>query len=156
MEEKKSRIRNALDAKTNTYTNQGALEYKYNTEKLKEENKYRVTGDAFPEKINQFNWGAFILTPIWGLFNNSPIACLVIVLGFIPFIGILLSFLFALYCGIKGNEWAWKNKNWTNIRQFHYIQKKWAQAGIIVEIIMIIAISTFATSFINKLINPLG
>ncbi len=156
MEEKESRIRNALSAKTNSYAGQSALEYQYNTEKLKEENKYRVTGDAFPEKINQFNWGAFILTPIWGVFNNTPIACFVIVLGFIPYIGILLSFLFALYCGMNGNEWAWKNKEWENTNHFHNVQRKWAQAGIFIEIITIIAISTFATSFINKLINPLG
>lgn len=129
------KIKNALDNRR--YSN-GSLQIEYDKEKLIQENKYRVTGEAFPQKINCFNWGACILSPIWGLFNNSPIACLSLVLGFIPYLGIVLGIIFSLYCGAKGNEWAWANKEWSSMQEFHRVQKQWAIWAISIELTFLI------------------
>ncbi len=142
------RIRNALNRQS---SKSGALEFRYNQEKLKQENRYRVQGEAFPERLNQFNWGACILTPIWGLGNNTPIACLSIVLSFIPYVGIILALIFSIYCGIKGNEWAWQNKEWTDLKQFHEVQRKWAAAGVIIELVSIVIFTYAAFSIIDQI-----
>lgn len=83
-------------------------------------------------KISKWNWGAFFLTWIWGLFNKSYWT----LLTFIPYFGVLWSFV----CGYKGNEWAWKNKEWESVEQFHIIQKKWGlYSSIFVVICLTIA-----------------
>ena len=44
-------------------------------------------------------------------------------------------------CGFKGNEWAWKNKNWASVEEFQRVQKKWATiSNIIVAIIIVLTI----------------
>ena len=143
-----SRIRRAVQRNV-SYGSSSNIEFGYDTEKLKKENRYRVKGQAFPEKINCFNWGACIITPIWGLFNNSPIACLAFVLPFIPYFGWLLSILFSIYCGAKGNEWAWENKEWESINHFHSVQRKWAIWALAIETGIIIAVVS-AGSYIFK------
>lgn len=125
------RIRNAADA--NKQYDGSNLQFAYNRERLEKENRYRVKGQAFPKTINCFNWGACILPPIWGLFNKTPIACLGLVLAFIPYMGILISMIFSVYCGVKGNEWAWENNDWKDINEFHAVQRKWAVWAISIE-----------------------
>lgn len=150
-EEKEYRIRSAISARAQSGT--GALEYKYNSEKLQQENRYKVDGDPYPEKLNKFNWGACIITPFWGLGNNTPIACLSFVLGFVPYIGLFLVLGFSIYCGIKGNEWAWKNKEWVDMRQFHEVQRKWAIAGIILELVTMLVVLIISFTIVDKLLN---
>ena len=84
-----------------------------------------------PSEIRTWNWGAFFLSVIWGLFNRTYIA----LLTFIPFVGVLMVFVL----GFKGNEWAWQNKHWKSIEQFQRVQKLWAKWGIILFIIGVIA-----------------
>lgn len=127
----KYKIRNAISSNRSGVSSN--LEFGYDTEKLKQENRYRVQGQAFPKNINCFNWGACILTPIWGIFNNTPITLLSLILGFIPYLGVILGIVFSLYCGIKGNEWAWTNKEWSSLNHFHYVQRQWAKWAIIIE-----------------------
>ena len=50
-------------------------------------------------------------------------------------------------CGFKGNEWAWKNKNWVSVEEFQRVQKKWATIGnIIVAIIIVLTIILLSLS----------
>lgn len=87
---------------------------------------------------NRFNWGAFLLTWIWGLGNRAYITLLVFVgtvLSFIPFIGWLVPLGLGIWFGIKGNTWAWQNKKWQSVEHFHAVQRKWALAGVIVLIL---------------------
>ena len=86
---------------------------------------------------NHFNWGAFLLNWIWGLGNKSYIALVALALGFVPFIGGIASLAFCIWLGIKGNELAWQNKYFPGINEFHEYQKKWAIAGIIVNVILL-------------------
>ena len=98
-----------------------------------------------PEEIaDKFNWGALLLSWIWGLGNNTYITLLMLAtvfLFFIPFIN-LISFPIQLglgiWFGIKGNEWAWKNKKFTSFEAFNSYQKKWAIAGTILAVLGIL------------------
>lgn len=71
----------------------------------------------------KFNWGAFFLGWIWGLFNRSYITLIQLPVVFIPKIGGLISLGLAIFFGIKGNEWALKNKNFKSSFAFIKYQK---------------------------------
>ena len=87
-----------------------------------------------PEEIRGWNWGAFLLGWLWGLFNGTYIAFL----SLIPCAGIIM----VIILGVKGNEWAWRNKQWDNIEHFIRAQGKWAIAGWIFYGIVILGIIT--------------
>lgn len=57
----------------------------------------------------KFNYGAFLLTWLWGIGNKTYITLLALVVALIPKFGIVLNLLLSFYFGIKGNEWALKN-----------------------------------------------
>ncbi len=92
-----------------------------------------------PSEIRGWNWGAFLLTWIWGLAHRVWIS----LLCFIPFVGIVMAF--AL--GAKGNEWAWRNKKWDNIDHFKGTQRTWAWWGVglvVFVVVLYIIIFIFA------------
>ena len=78
----------------------------------------------FPEAAKGLNWGAFLLSWIWGIGNSTWIS----LLALIPYVNIVMMFVLLF----KGNEWAWQNKEWKSIEHFHAVQRKWAIAGLIV------------------------
>ncbi len=41
----------------------------------------------------------------------------------------------AIILGVKGNELAWKNNHYNSLEDFKTVQKKWANAGLIVFVI---------------------
>jgi hypothetical protein len=71
-----------------------------------------------PDGVKGWNWGAFMLTWIWGICNGTLISLLALIPG--------VHFIMMFVLGIKGNEWAWANKNWDSVEQFHRAQRKWA------------------------------
>ena len=85
----------------------------------------------------KFNWGAFLLSFIWGLFHKKYITLLIIPVLFIPYAGLFIAFVLTVWFGIKGNEWAWRNKKYDGIRDFHDSQRSWAIAGIVVSVLII-------------------
>lgn len=86
------------------------------------ENLEENIDNSIPEIIKGWNWGAFFLNGIWGLGNKTYIA----LLGFVPIINVPVM----VYLGLKGNELAWKNKQWDSVHQFKTVQKKWNIAGL--------------------------
>ena len=93
-----------------------------------------------PEEVkNKFNWGAFLLSWIWGIGNKTWITFVIFPACFIPLVGGLVVLGLQIWFGIKGNEWAWQNKKFESIEQFHSNQKKWAIAGLIAAIIGTVA-----------------
>ena len=73
-----------------------------------------------PNELKGWNWGAFFLNWIWGIGNSVWIAFLVLILGII----------WMIVLGIKGNEWAWKNKKWDSIEHFKKTQRTWKRWGV--------------------------
>lgn len=100
---------------------------------------------AVPQEVKRWNWGAFVFTWLWGIFNGTFLSFLV----FIPFGNLVMPFVL----GAMGNEWAWKNKTWDSIEQFHAVQKRWAIAGAIVSAVSIGAIVAGAIFFLTAIKN---
>ncbi len=98
---------------------------------------------ALPPQLYGWNWGAFFLTWIWGIGNNTQIAFLT----WIP----LVNFVMIFMLGAKGNEWAWQNKRWKSIEHFKKVQKLWVTWGfalfilgmLFLFIVIIAAIKTY-------------
>ncbi|HEY2344831.1 MAG TPA: cytochrome c oxidase assembly factor Coa1 family protein [Xanthomonadaceae bacterium] len=77
-----------------------------------------------PPELRGWNWGAFLLTWIWGIGNNVLLALLTLV----PIVGLVMWFVL----GVKGNEWAWRHKRWDSVEHFRRVQRSWAKWGVIV------------------------
>jgi len=84
----------------------------------------------FPNEIKHWNWGAFLLTWIWGIVNNTWISLLCL----IPGVWLVMCFIL----GAKGNEWAWQNKRWDSINHFQKTQRTWAHWGIGINILFVV------------------
>lgn len=83
-----------------------------------------------PDEIKKWNWGAFWFSCIWGLFNRTYIS----LLALIPILNIIVAF----YLGAKGNELAWRNRNWSSIEEFKNEQKTWSIGGWVVASLLIL------------------
>lgn len=113
-----------------------------------------------PKEVKGWNWGAFLLTWIWGIGNNVRQALIVLIplAGFIMAIVLesepawlgrqrtwgmsgevwialflvmpLIGFIMAIVLGMKGSEWAWKNKRSVSVEHFRRTQRTWAWWGI--------------------------
>jgi len=104
-------------------------------------------GAALPAEAKRWNWGAFLLTWIWGLGNSTCIA----LLALIPVVNIVM----AVILGVKGSQWAWKNRRWEGIEQFTRVQGLWAAFGfgllagclLMLAIVIALLIVTFNNVF---------
>ena len=65
----------------------------------------------------KFNWGACLLSWIWGLGNRSYITLIIFpiaILGIIPILGIIVQFGVMIWFGMNGNKWACdRNRVWS-------------------------------------------
>lgn len=89
-----------------------------------------------PDEIKGWNWGAFLLTFIWGAGNKVWSSALVGV----PGIGAVVPFVI----GVKGSEWAWQNKEWKSVEHFKQVQRKWAIWGFATSLITILVFAAIA------------
>jgi hypothetical protein len=78
-----------------------------------------------PPELDHWNWGAFLLSWIWGIGNNTFIALLTLV----PFFGILIM---PFVLGAKGSRWAWRNGRWDDVAHFKRVQRLWAIWGAVI------------------------
>jgi hypothetical protein len=85
-----------------------------------------------PEEVKGWSWGAFVLTWIWGVFNGVLISLLALIPGFV--------LIWAIVLGIKGREWAWRNKKWDSVEHFKNTQRPWDIAGIVLFAISMVAL----------------
>jgi hypothetical protein len=83
---------------------------------------------AVPEEVDRWNWGAFLLTWIWGVGNDTYRAFLM----FVPFVNIVMWFIL----GAKGSAWAWQNRRWNSVEEFKATQRKWALWGAAVLVLL--------------------
>jgi hypothetical protein len=90
------------------------------------EPQVRAEPKPIPPEIDRWNWGAFLLSWIWGVGNNTFIALLTLV----PIVGFVMLFVL----GAKGSRWAWRNGRWDSVEHFKRVQRLWAIWGVIVWI----------------------
>jgi len=86
------------------------------------------TGGPVPEEIKGWNWGAFWLHFIWGIAHNVWLSLLYFCLGII----------WMIVLGIKGNEWAWQQRQFDSVEQFKQTQAAWAKWGWIVFGVLVV------------------
>ena len=92
---------------------------------------YLDDGQLIPNELRKWNWGAFLLTWIWGVGNKSYLP----MWALIPY----FNFIWGFVCGAKGNEWAWENQKWESVEQFNKTQEQWAMwGGIVMGILLLI------------------
>ena len=77
-----------------------------------------------PKELKGWSWGGFLWTWIWAIGNNTWIG----LLGLISPISLIIAFVL----GIKGREWAWKNKKWDSIEAFNKTQRNWTKWWLII------------------------
>ncbi len=80
------------------------------------------TSTQVPQEVQGWNWGAFLLSPIWSITNQVWIG----LISCIPFIGIPMNFIL----GAKGNAWAWKSRPWGSIQAFKAHQRTLTIVGL--------------------------
>ena len=89
----------------------------------------RSSSDLIPDGIKGWSWGAFLFNWIWAIGNRTWIG----LFALIPYVG----FIMAIILGIKGREWAWKNKQWDSVEHFNRVQRKWSVwAGVLIGGVM--------------------
>lgn len=110
-------------------------------------------GKDIPKELKEFNWGAFLLTFIWGIKHKAWITLLAIPLIWfqLPFgLNWILYTALQVYCGIKGNEWAYQVEWWKTPRDFRKTQQMWAISALALNIIIPFVILTIASMFLKK------
>lgn len=98
---------------------------------------------ALPPEVRRWNWGAFLLTWIWGIGNNVMISFLCLV----P----ILNLVMPIVLGIKGGEWAWQKKRWDSVEHFQRVQRTWAWVGFGVSALVLIITIVAFSFFVNLL-----
>jgi hypothetical protein len=84
---------------------------------------------TIPPGVAGWSWGAFLLNWIWAVSNRTWIG----LLCFIPYVGFVMS----IILGVKGREWAWRNKRWDSVEHFQRVQRKWSIWSLVVVVAMI-------------------
>ena len=85
---------------------------------------------ALETELQKWNWGAFLLTWIWGIGNGVYRSFLTL----IPIYGIYEWFML----GRNGNRWAYEKRPADSVESFRKTQRKWAMWGIIVDAVILI------------------
>lgn len=118
------------------------------------ESKYH----PIPEEMKEFNWAAFLLTFLWGFKYKAWITFLAIplIIFQLPLnINWILLVALQLYCGKKGNEWAYQRDWWMKPIDFRINQMKWATGALVFFVIVPFCIITITSRFIKKdIYNP--
>ncbi|HET7854982.1 MAG TPA: toll/interleukin-1 receptor domain-containing protein [Gaiellaceae bacterium] len=83
-------------------------------------------------ELKKWNWGAFLLGPVWGIGNGVWRSFLTLV----PFYG----FYEWVLLGLRGNRWAWEQRRYENAESFRKSQRKWAMWGAIVDSILFLIV----------------
>lgn len=100
---------------------------------------------VIPPEIDRWNWGAFLLSWVWGIGNQTFIALLM----FVPVVNLVMPFVL----GAKGSIWAWRNKRWDSVEHFQRVQRKWARWGvglIVLSVAALVAVFVSVSSAIKQ------
>jgi len=103
-----------------------------------------------PYEIQGWNWGAFLLTWMWGIGNNVWISFLTWIP--VPLLGLIMS----IVLGAEGSKWAWQSRRWDSVEHFNRTQRTWRNWGIGLVVLFIIPVFILGAYFVydNFLLQP--
>lgn len=106
----------------------------------------RQQNSDLDRNLDKWNWGAFCLTWIWGVFNSAWW----MLFALLPIGNIVM----AIIGGIKGTRWAWEGGNWReeDYERFASRQKGWMIAGLIIlglSVLSTIMLFSFASALLS-------
>lgn len=113
-------------------------------------------GKDMPSELKEFNWGAFLLTFVWGIKHKAWITLLGIPLIWfqLPFgINWILYTVLQFYSGFKGNMWAYQVDWWMTPKDFRKYQARWAISAVVLNIFIPVVLLAIAGRFIQKDLN---
>jgi hypothetical protein len=88
---------------------------------------------VIPEGVQGWSWGAFFFNWIWAVGNSTWIG----LIALLPYVG----FVMAIVLGVKGREWAWRNKRWESLEEFQRIQRLWSVwAGVFMGLLLVVLV----------------
>ena len=87
--------------------------------------------NELPTELKGLNWGAFFLPFFWGIAHNTWVSLFVLV----PCVGWVMNFILLF----KGNEWGWKNRHFSSVGEFRYVQRAWCICGVIFFVLQVVA-----------------
>ena len=122
--ERKTEMFNPSQIDSNEVTHQHTISENAIAGQLNDYTQLEV--DEFLEK---FNWGAFLSSWVWALFNHIYWPLVIIPISLVPYLGQIVSLFLCSYIGINGNQMAWK-KSKVSFCKFMLSQKKWIFIGI--------------------------
>lgn len=107
-----------------------------------------------PHNLEGLNWGACILSVIWGGVMKVQGMTLLgwTFLMMVPIVGMIFPF----YLLIKGNEIAWKSRRWATHDEFKETQRKWTRIGFALAVVLIafvLGLSVWIYSLIGSLLR---
>ena len=100
-------------------------------EEIPSQNTSGESHGQIPRSIKRWNWAAFLMPAVWGLFSGVPFTGLLFAAAFLPSTAQLLIMITAsLFLGFKGNELAWRGKKWRSVEHFNSFQQQWTSWSI--------------------------
>jgi len=90
-----------------------------------------------------WNWGAFLLCPLWLINHGRPVRALVfMLLSVVPFLWVF-AFGMAIAYGIKGNAVASTSRDFADDTQFVAVQNAWRNAGFGLLALLVVLVAGF-------------
>jgi hypothetical protein len=84
-----------------------------------------------PREIKKWNWAAFLMPAVWGLFSGVPYTAILFGAAFLPpTVQLVVMVIASIYLGVKGNEHAWRGKKWRSPEHFLAFQKQWTSWAV--------------------------
>ena len=81
--------------------------------------------------IAKWNWGAFFCTWLWGVFHKTYWPLLIVLVGCIPYVGLVASLCLAVYLGMNGSKIAWDKEVYKDFDSFKRAQRSWTIGGCV-------------------------
>lgn len=78
--------------------------------------------NAIPKEVRRWNWGAFLMCPIWCIRHGIWQGLLLLV----PIFNVFVPF----WLGVTGNKKAWVRNSYESVEVFLKQQRRWALAGL--------------------------
>lgn len=89
-----------------------------------------------PASALRWNWGAFVMTPIWGLANRVYPA----LLSLVPFVGLPVS----VWAGLRGGRSSWKHNPWRDEEHYRQVQATWTRLALVFLCAFVVGIPVVA------------